>query len=166
VNRRPHPDGARAQARQLYQQRGPAEASRITGIPPRTLRRWASSGHWRPLSATTQQPPDQHDAGVAASGGQPLQPGKSGAATLGGWQPHAVLGRLTAELWAELDDLARWRAAGRPRESRDTAVTAAILLDKCQALAKQLGHDGGQNPDASIAGITAVLDAIEQRTGR
>jgi hypothetical protein len=160
--RQPHDPGARAQAKQLYLAHGSARAAELTGIPQRTIRRWARSGHWRPQPATDHQAPDQGVAGVAASGGQALQPPK-GAVAAFGWQPHAVLERLTGELWAELDDLARWRAAGRPREARDTAVVCGILADKCQDLAKQIGASDDQGADASVASITAVLDAIERR---
>lgn len=157
-SRQPHDDGARAQAKQLYLTHGTRRTAELTGIPERTIRAWASAGNWRQPDAATGQPRHLRVAPVAA--GQPA-PAKGGGH---GWQPYAVLDRLAAELWHTLDDLDRWRSAGKARDARDTAVVAGVLVDKCQGLAKQIGHEGGGlDADASLAGIMATLDAIERR---
>jgi hypothetical protein len=165
VNRQPHDPGARAQARQLYQQRGPAEASRLTGVPPRTLRRWASAGHWRPPGQEPGHAADQGVAGVAPrSVGAHGHAAKEPVAVRPPWNPRQVLGRILAELGAELDDLAAARAQGKRREARDVAVVVGILVDKADRLADRVGM-GDHTPDPQEAAehIRAMLDAIQQR---
>ena len=41
-----HDEAAKARARDAYRQGGGAHAARITGIPLRTIQRWATEGGW------------------------------------------------------------------------------------------------------------------------
>jgi hypothetical protein len=164
VNRQPHDPGAMAQARQLYLQRGPAEASRLTGVPPRTLRRWAERGHWRPRNQESGHSPELGVAPVAPrSAGTSGHAAKETVAARPLWNPHRVLGRILVELGAELDDLAAARAEGKRREARDTAVVVGILVDKAQALAERAGADRPTDPADAAEHIRQVLDAIQAR---
>jgi hypothetical protein len=165
ADRRPHDPGAVAQARQLYQQRGAAQASRVTGIPERTIRRWAERGHWRPRDQEPSHGADQGVAGVAPpAAGASGHAAKEPMAVRPLWNPHRVLGRVLAELDAELDDLAAARAQGKRREARDTAVTIGILIDKADRLAERMGADRPTDPEDAAEHIRQMLDAIQERT--
>jgi hypothetical protein len=162
ANRQPHDPGTKAQARQVYEAHGPEQASRVSGVPARTIYRWAVAEQWGlPPEAGLRHAADQGVADAAPGPGRAAAAGKSAATA---WQPARVLGRLAAEVDATLDDLAALRAGRRYRDARDVAVQVGILVDKAVALAKQTGTSGGRlDPAASVARIHELLDGIEGR---
>jgi hypothetical protein len=165
MNRRPHDPDAKAQARSLYAADGAQLASDVTGIPTRTIRRWAMAEQW-PQPGDGHHP-DLHAAGAAPVSGapEPLAKGESGQpATARGWQPRLLLERLTVELWAELDALAGLRAQGKTHAARDTAVVVGILTDKAGELAKQAGASGGQlDQAATLSRLRELAQAWRER---
>jgi hypothetical protein len=161
VNRRPHDPGAKAQARQLYEQHGARRAAELSGVPRRTIAAWAKGEAWQRRLATAQ-PPDQHVAPVAdtrsAVAKRPVAIGY-------GSQRRTLLRQLAEEAGACLRQLAAEREAGRSGAARNWAWCVGILLERAELLAKQTGPDQGGHPDAagSVARIHELLDGIEQR---
>lgn len=146
ANRQQHPDGTRAQARTVYEQHGPQRASAVTGVPTRTLRRWAEADGWkRPRQPASGHLAHQDVAGVAPSVSVRAAPAKGGSGHGPGharmWNPRRVLDRLSWELWAELDRLATMREHGKPRDAQPVAVIVGILTQRCLELAKAAGVD-------------------------
>jgi hypothetical protein len=159
MNRQPHPDDARAQARQVYEQHGSARAAELAGVPRRTVNQWAKAGNW-------QRPGKRPHLRVAPNANARRGQAKAGATPLAahaGWQPHRLLQRLTVELWAQLDALAAAREAGKARDARDLAVVVGVLTDKALVLAKQTGSQGGQDAATSVARIRELVDGITTR---
>jgi hypothetical protein len=161
MNYQPHDAARKAQARTIYEAKGSRAAADQTGLPRRTVNAWAKQDGWqRPLAA--KQPGNQRFRVVASVG----QAGGDQAKRVGpGWQPQRVLDRLAWELWAELDTLAGYREARKPREARDSAVQVGILVDKAMALAKQAGleHGGQHDPETAVGRLHEMLDALQER---
>jgi hypothetical protein len=162
VNRQPHSDGAKAQARTIFEAHGSRKASEVTGISRRSINAWAKAEGWQRRLATGQGR-DQRFHPVSPSGQARDGPAKKAGP---GWQPRRVLDRLAWELWVELDTLAAAREAGKSREVRDAAVAVGILVDKCSDLAKQTGadRDGGHpSPEEARDRLRELASAWRQR---
>jgi hypothetical protein len=156
VNRQAHPDGAKRQARQVYQQHGAHQAAVVTGIPARTIRRWARLEQWPRTPATSQQP-DQRLRLVSAD----AQPAPVKTASPG--RPRLAM-RLREELWAQLDQLRAYREGRRARDARDTAIVVGILTDKLLLLERPGDGSGGLvDPATAVARIGELIDVAEQR---
>jgi hypothetical protein len=159
MNRRQHPDDAKARARRLYEAHGSARAAEATGTPRRTINQWAKAGNWQP-------PGNRVHLAVAPVPDARRGQGKAVATPLAahaGWQPHRLLQRLTVELWAQLDALAAAREAHKARDARDLAVVVGVLTDKALVLAKQTGSQGGQDAATSVARLRELVDGITAR---
>jgi hypothetical protein len=162
ANRQPWDDELKAQAKALYAADGATLASAATGIPSRTIRRWAMAEQW-PQPGDGHRP-DLHVAGAAPVPSAPEVPANGAVGHGRGWQPRLLLERLCAELWAELDTLAALRERGKAREARDTAVVVGILVDKAAGLAKQTGASGGQlDQAATLARLRELAQAWRER---
>lgn len=162
MNRQPHPDGAKAQARTIFEAHGSRKAAQVIGISRRTVNAWAKAEGWQRPQAT-RQGRDQRFHPVSPSAQARGGPAKRVGP---GWQPRRVLDRLAWELWAELDTLAAAREAGKPREVREAAVVVGILVDKCSDLAKQTGADrygGHPSPEEVRDRLHELADAWRQR---
>jgi hypothetical protein len=145
---------AREQAKTLYAQRGAAYAAEQTGIPERTIRRWALADGW------------QHRMTVVT--GQGTADGSSGrAAAILGWETRRrraadefgeTAMRALAKLQAEL-------AKARPRGVQPLAMAAVMLARQAEDMTPLAGAIGRGDvaPEASIARIETLLDAIEPR---
>jgi hypothetical protein len=155
VNRQAHPDALKRQARQVYAQHGAHQAAAVTGIPARTIRRWARLEQWPRKPATSQQP-DQRlrvvDARVQPAPVKTPAPGR----------PRLAM-RLREELWAQLDQLRAYREGRRPRDAKDTAVVVGILLDKLLILERPGEGAGPVSAEVAIARIGELIDVAEQR---
>jgi hypothetical protein len=150
---KPHDDGARRQARQVYEARGAKAASQITGIPVRTIQQWAQAEGWpRTLTVaqdTTKSAEDRRQAAVV------------------GWhtrRQHMAdqLGHVGAQL---LEAIQRDLAQRQRLNLRDAGILLGIMLDKAELLSERTGWAGDEDVSAeqSIADINRVLDAIESQ---
>jgi hypothetical protein len=165
VNRQPHDADLKAQARTLYAADGPTLAASVTGIPARTIRRWAVAEQW-PRSGDGHRP-HLHVARVAET--RQATP-KGQVATLGyGLQRRALLRQLGDEARDCLVALARDREAGKSGAARNWAWCVGILLERAELLAKAGGSDQTQgHPDAaeSLSRIREmVADLNDRRAG-
>jgi hypothetical protein len=142
VNRQQHPDGAKAQARQVYEAHGSRLAAEVTGISRRTINAWAKADGWQPPG----QPRHLHVA-PAAQTRQPAPKGR--VASLGyGYQRRALLRQLGDEARACLTALAKDREAGKSGAARNWAWCVGILIERAELVAKAAGPDlAGDRPD-------------------
>jgi hypothetical protein len=166
MNRQQHPDGAKAQARQVYEHHGAARASSVTGVSARTIRRWAAEERW-PRQMATPQPRGLHVAPVAGTR-QPV--GKTRVVAIGyGYQRRALLRRLGELATIALDQVETELRAGHTVKARDGMVVCGIALDKAEQLAKAAGPDlAGDRPDAAeaVARLREMAaDLATRRTG-
>jgi hypothetical protein len=145
---------AREQAKTLYAQRGAAYAAEQTGIPERTIRRWALTEGW------------QHRMTVVAAQDARTNAAASQAAILG-WQTRRrhmadQLGHVGAQL---LEAIQRELAERKRLNLRDAGILLGIMLDKAELLAAQTGATGyGElSPEQSLARIDTLLDVLEDR---
>lgn len=161
MNRQPHPDDARAQAKALYEADGPKLASDVTRIPKRTINAWAKAEGWQ---RATGQPPDLHVAGEAETR-QPT--GKSRVVAIGyGYQRRALLRRLAGLAGLALDQVETELAAGHTVKARDGMVVCGIALDKAEQLAKAAGPDlAGDRPDTAEA-VARLQEMAADLAGR
>ena len=165
MNRQPWSDDLRQQARALYASDGAQLASSVTGIPARTLRRWAVAEQW-PRSGDGH-PPHLH---VAPSAGTRQPAGKTRVVAIGwGFQRRAVLRRLGELATLALDQVGTELRAGHTVKARDSMVVCGIALDKAEQLAKAAGPDlAGDRPDTAeaLARLQEMLgDLATRRTG-
>jgi hypothetical protein len=165
VNRQPHDPDLKAQARSLYAADGATLAASVTGIPARTIRRWAVAEQW-PRSGDGHRP-HLHVAPVAET----WQPTPKGHVTSLGYphQRRALLRQLGDEARECLTALATDREAGRSGAARNWAWCVGILLERAELLAKAAGPDqaAGQ-PDAAeaVARLRELAtDLAARRTG-
>jgi hypothetical protein len=144
----------REQARTLYRQHGAAYAAEQTGIPERTIRRWALAEGW------------PHRISVVAA-----QDGRTnGAATQAGilgWQTRRrhmadQLGHVGAQL---LEAIQRDLAERKRLNLRDAGILLGIMLDKAELLAAATGASGRGDltPEQSMARLETLLDVLEDR---
>jgi hypothetical protein len=150
---KPHDDGARRQAWQVYEARGAKAASQVTGIAVRTIQRWAQAEGW-PRTLTVAQDPtktaeDRRQAAIV------------------GWhtrRQHMAdqLGHVGAQL---LEAIQRDLAERKRLNLRDAGILLGIMLDKAEQLTERTGWagDGDVSAEQSIDGINRVLDVIEAR---
>lgn len=139
MNRQPHDANLKAQARSLYTADGPTLAASVTGIPARTIRRWAVAEQW-PRSGDGHRP-HLHVAPVAETR-QPA--GKSGQVPAGyGLARRVLLRRLGDTAGLALDQVERELAQGHTGKARDCAIICGIALDKAELLVKAVGSDVG-----------------------
>jgi hypothetical protein len=147
---------AREQAKTLYAQRGAAYAAEQTGIPERTIRRWALAEGW------------QHRMTVVAAQDARTNGAASQAAILG-WQTRRrhmadQLGHVGAQL---LEAIQRDLAERKRLNLRDAGILLGIMLDKAELLAakgRATGY-GELSPEQSLARIDTLLDVLEDRAG-
>jgi hypothetical protein len=163
MNRQPHPDGAKAQARQVYLQHGSRKAAEATGISRRTINAWARADGW-------QQAGQRSHLRVAPvpSARQPAPKGQ--VASLGyGYTRRVLLRQLADEARECLMALAKDREAGKSGAARNWAWCVGILLERAELLAKAAGPDqAGDRPDAAeaVARIREMAaDLAARRTG-
>lgn len=165
MNRQQHPDGAKAQARTIYQAHGSRRAAEVSGISRRTINAWAKAEGWqRHLAA--QQPPHLHVAPVADTAGPA---GKRTVAA--GWpmRRQQQLDRYAQLVDAALDKAEQAMEANKPYHAKAYAITAGVFTDKVEVLAKQVREQGtaGEPVDvaASVARLQQLVDAAEGRAG-
>ena len=165
MNRQPHPDGAKAQARTIFEAHGSRKASEVTGISRRTINVWARAEGWQRRQATRQHP-DQRLHLVAAVPGVDGGGGKRPAAFGYGYQRRTLLGQLADEAGACLDALGKDREAGKSGAARNWAWCVGILLERAELLAKAAGPDqasGHPEPEAAVARIRELLAGSQDR---
>jgi hypothetical protein len=163
VNRQQHPDGAKAQARQVYEAHGSRLAAEVTGISRRTINAWAKADGWQPPG----QPRHLHVA-PAAQTRQPAPKGR--VASLGyGYQRRALLRQLGDEARACLTALAKDREAGKSGAARNWAWCVGILLERAELLAKAASPDqssGQPDPAEAVARLREMAaDLTARRAG-
>jgi hypothetical protein len=160
MNRQQHPEGAKAQAKQLYETHGSRRAAEVTGLPRRTINAWAKQEGWQRRLAT-KQAPEQGVTGVAAVPDARVATVKR----LPGYQRLALLQQLGQEASACLAKVGQEREAGRSGAARNWAWCVGILLERAELLAKAAGAVGGpdEDPAVAVATLHQVLDAIEPR---
>jgi hypothetical protein len=126
-----HDPTAKARARDAYRQGGGAHAARITGIPLRTIQRWATEGGWVHELAPLPLDPEP---GAGDNGAPLLAASKNGAAPSASFAPlPRQLGqRFLAESAAFLDAARAAREHHRSRDAREYMLGAAIAQDKAR----------------------------------
>jgi hypothetical protein len=151
-----HDPQARGQAKTLYQQRGAAYAAEQTGIPERTIRRWALEDRWQQrMTVVTGQ-----DAQTKSAASQTAMIGWSTR------RRHMAdqLGHVGVQL---LEAIQRELAQGQRLNLRDAGILLGIMLDKAEALSALTG--GGQldiSPEANQARLERIhqlLDVFQER---
>jgi hypothetical protein len=154
----------KAQARSLYGADGLTLAASVTGIPARTLRRWAAAEQW-------PRPGDGHRpelrVALVASARQPAPKGQ--VTSLGyGYQRRALLRQLADEARECLTALAADREAGRSGAARNWAWCVGILLERAELLAKAAGPDqAAGHPEAAeaVVRIREMAADLMERAG-
>jgi hypothetical protein len=148
-----HTPQARQQAETLYTQRGAAYAAEQTGIPERTIRRWALAEGW------------QQRMTVVA--GQDAETKSASRAAILGWQTRRrhmadQLGHVGAQL---LEAIQRELAQGRRLNLRDAGILLGIMLDKAELLVAATGGADGRSMgrEESIARIRELVAGISER---
>ena len=148
-----HTPQARQQAETLYTQRGAAYAAEQTGIPERTIRRWALAEGW------------QQRMTVVA--GQDAETKSASLAAILGWQTRRrtmadQLGHVGGQL---LEAIQRELAQGRRLNLRDAGILLGIMLDKAELLVAATGGADGRSMgrEDSIARIHELVAGISQR---
>jgi hypothetical protein len=157
VNRQAHPDSLRRQARTVYETHGTHRAAAVTGIPPRTIRRWARLEQW-PRQPATRQPRDQRLRLVSAD----TQPAPPKLAPSG--RPRLAM-RVRVEVFAALDQLAHEREQGRSGAARNWAIVLGVLTDKLLALEAREQATGPLDPATAVARLAELVDVCEGRDG-
>jgi hypothetical protein len=143
----------------------------VTGIPRRTVQRWAATKRWQASSDdATEQAPDQRFAGFAAVGNGAAAAGKGNGASA----PPPPSGSPGLEL---AQDLALARAvyrleAGKVRDGRatslgayrDAAVALGILTDKARqaGVPGVVGAGAGWSWDQNRAQARASLGRLRE----
>jgi hypothetical protein len=145
---------AREQAKTLYAQRGAAYAAEQTGVPERTIRRWALAEGW-----------PQRMAVVTGQDGETTSPASQ--AVILGWQTRRrhmadQLGHVGAQL---LEAIQRELAERNRLNLRDAGILLGIMLDKAELLAAATGASGRGDltPEQSMARLETLLDVLEDR---
>jgi hypothetical protein len=124
---KPHDDAARRRARQVYETHGAQAAADTTGIPVRSIRRWASAERWPRRLAVAVPTPEKVEA-------------RSQASRMGWHTRRRVMADQLGNVGAELlEAIQAELAKGRRLNLRD----AGILLDKAELLAAQTGGTAG-----------------------
>jgi hypothetical protein len=149
-----HTPQARQQAERLYTQRGAAYAADHTGIPERTIRRWALAEGWQ--QRMTMVAGQDAETKSAAS-----------LAAILGWQTRRrtmadQLGHVGAQL---LEAIQRELAQGRRLNLRDAGILLGIMLDKAELLVAATGGADGRSMgrEDSIARIRELVAGISER---
>jgi hypothetical protein len=152
---KPHDDAAKRQARQVYETHGAQAAADTTGIPVRSIRRWALAERW-PRRLTVADPtPEKVEA-------------RSQAARMGWHTRRRVMADQLGNVGAQLLEAIQGELAkGRRLNLRDAGILLGIMLDKAELLAAQTGGTDGaaMSPEESIARIRELATAINQRAG-
>jgi hypothetical protein len=163
MNRQQHSDGAKAQARTIFEAHGSRKAAEVTGISRRTINAWARAGGWQRRG----QRPDLRvapvpDARQVSSKGREVPAGY-------GLARRVLLRRLGDTAGLALDQVRRELGQGRTGKARDCAIVCGILLDKAEVLAKAVGSDvGGTTPTVGEARARLrelAADLAARRTG-
>jgi hypothetical protein len=150
---KPHDDAARRQARQVYETRGAGAASHITGIPIRTIQRWAQAEGWPRRLALTQDTAKIHED-------------RRQAAIVGWHTRRRTMADQLGEVGAQLLEAIQRDLAERKRLNlRDAGILLGIMLDKAELLSERTGwaEGGDVSAEEAVATINRVLDAIEPR---
>jgi hypothetical protein len=162
MNRQPHPDGAKAQARQVYEAHGSRKASEVTGLPRRTVNAWAKAEGWQRRG----QRPDLRVAPVAETR-QPA--GKRSVPAGYSLARRVLLRRLGDTAGLALDQVEAELRQGHTSKARDCAIICGIALDKAELLAKAAGAGvGGDMPTVEEARTRLrelAIDLTARRTG-
>ena len=145
MNRQPWDDDLKAQARALYLADGAKLASEVTGIPIRTVQRWAVAHDWgtSPDDATGQSS-DQQLASLAPDGAQDGQAAKSDGGVGHVYGPPMLEAQRDLDLAREVyrTSAARFRERkAKASEVRDAGVALAVMMDK----AGKLGLPGSKS---------------------
>jgi hypothetical protein len=160
MSHRPWSDDLRQQARALYASDGAKLASEVTGVPLRTVQRWAMAERWAaPSDDATSQAPHLHVA-PAPDVWRPDGRGRHVPAGYG-LARRLLLRRLGDTAGLALDHVERELGQGHTSKARD----CAIALDRAEVLAKAVGDGvGGAVPSvaearARLAELAADLTA-------
>jgi hypothetical protein len=124
----------REQAKRVYQQHGAAYAAEQTGIPERTIRRWALAEGWQ-----------QRMAAVAGQDGRTTS-AASQAVRIGWHTRRRLMADQLGDVGAQLLEAAiQADLAQRKRLNlRDGGILLGIMLDKAELLAAQTGSSDGR----------------------
>jgi hypothetical protein len=161
-----HDAAAKARARDAYRQGGGTHATRITGIPLRTIQRWATAGGWVHELA----PLDPAD-GAGGNGAPEPAGSKNGATPSASFAPlPRQLGqRFLAESAAFLEAARAAREHHRARDAREYMTGAAIAQDKArQAGVTELEPSPGWSltPEQEQARNDRIVDMLNLWFGR
>jgi hypothetical protein len=155
-----HDAAAKARPQDAYRQGGGAHAARITGIPLRTIQRWATEGCWIHELAPLKP-------GNGAGGNRAPEPAgsKNGATPSASFAPlPRQLGqRFLAESAAFLDAARAAREHHRARDAREYMTGAAIAQDKArQAGVTELDRPavGSLTPEQEAARNARTMDLL------
>ncbi len=140
--RRNYTEKARADALRLYVEHGPAEASRRTGIPAATIRKWAEQAG---RASTRSQ-----SAAVACR-----------AARLTWAQRRAEVAVRAGEAAGEF--LERAVGAERPRDARDAMAAFSMAVDKAQLLDGAATERLEVSEDEQRAWVRRMRDELAER---
>jgi hypothetical protein len=129
MNRQPWDDDIRAQAKALYLADGAQLAAEATGVPIRTIRRWAVAEGWgRPPPAATSHGADQQLADLAPGGVDAAGPGKGAGHGTPGMELERDLALARQVYRTEVERF----LAGKTRAGgvRDASIALGVLIDK------------------------------------
>ena len=148
----------KAEAVKLYDEHGTAQAATRTGIPPRTIRRWANqAGHV--AEANTEK-----TATARAKGAEQV------AEAWGDFRAAEATGAGTTATKVRDAILAVVDHGGRSREARDLAVTYGILIDKAELLSgnatARVEVWSESQVDAELRAMVAEFDKVVNRDRR
>jgi hypothetical protein len=155
-----HDEAAKARARDAYRQGGGAHAARITGIPLRTIQRWATEGGW-----VHELAPLEPENGAGGNGTPEPAGSKNGATPSASFAPvPRQLGqRFLAESAAFLEAARAAREHHRARDAREYMTGAAIAQDKArQAGVTELDRPavGSLAPEQETARNARTMDLL------
>jgi hypothetical protein len=157
VNRQRHPDGAKAQARTIFEAHGSRRAAEVTGLPRRTINAWAAAEDW-------QRPGQPRHLRVAPSAEARPAAGKTGVPAGYSLARRVLLRRLGDTASLALDQVEAHLRAGHTVKARDAMVVAGIAVQRAEELAKAAGPAAGGQPDpAELVGRLREL-ATDLRT--
>jgi hypothetical protein len=164
MNRQPHPDDAKAQAKALFVADGATLAASVTGISARTIRRWAVAEQW-PRKGDGHRPHLRVAPSVETR--QPV--GKSSVPAGYSLARRVLLRRLGDTAGLALDQVEKELGQGHTSKARDCAIICGIALDKAEQLAKAAGTGvGGDMPTVDEARTRLhelATDLTARRTG-
>jgi hypothetical protein len=136
----------------VYEHHGAQAASDDTGIPIRSIRRWASAERWPRRLAVTDPSPEKMEA-------------RSQAARMGWHTRRRNMADQLGDVGAQLLEAIQADLAQRKHLNlRDAAILLGVAVDKAELLTAATGGSGGpSSPEDSIARIRELATVINER---